>query len=457
MSKNKLLNVLGSPITWIILIGLGVTGVLIASLLPNEKIYPVVKSKYAYEDHLAHANKILELHPEGYVDTQDWIESRPYWFVTGLLELYDQRKDMKYLDMAVEFLNKFESRCQTDTDSDGYNDCKSYYTYDSNLRTAGYITDQFSRGVYIIKKNQVTKYQADADRWTLLLDNHFIPYFMQYWVPYVADGKQMGYFKPVLTGENSNRADQWNRDAGFATAMVWKYKVTGNKQYLDVPQRLLNRYFDPINNPRIVYHWNSTINPSLQYMDGKTYLSPPYTIFDPRSGEFNSCATCTGWSCGPCGLTDTSHLNAEFELVLVGYENGLITKQELQLLTNTIHIMMMEGYVDSKKTPVLNDATTPPRLIFPDETNKNIFRQTGHMYNFIRFGILEPNLVYDMEEILHNLELHGQLMGNYYSEFYRCVKDPRLNMLEQCAQDNSEGRIEDMEIFMAIVNLGRFQ
>lgn len=431
-----------------VLIGLAVIvgGILLWSHFQRETVYPHVKSKYDFEDvHLYHFENIVSLYPDGKIDQRDYVEDRPYQFIVAHLIMYDNTKDMKYLDRAVTNMRIFESRCQTDSDGDGWLDCKGYYTYDGTHRTAGWIADLFARASWIVQKNNVEKYADDAARWAQLVDDEFFPYFEQTWHPYEVEGEKLGYYDKNDRGI----AQQFNRVAGIGSAYIWRWKATGDDKYKDVPQRMLNRFF------------NERVNPRYTSPGGLTYFQSLYSWYDPLSGET--------WYCDPeggaqndylCdGLTDDVHLNYEFDFIMSGYESGLISKDELDLVSSSIRVMMGsagEGKVGDKSTPLLNHNMGPPRKMFLDEADtNNVYRQTGHMYNFIRIGAVDEELVYDMEEILHNNELAGQLNGNYFSSYYRCVKDPQNNFAEFCQE--YESRVEDMEVLLGIANLGRFQ
>ena len=447
MNKKGILGLL-NPVV------LGTAVVIVAAFLlfnyfQDDSVYPDIKTKYDFKEvHLYHFNNIVELYSDGRVDglgsNHGYIEDRPYQFIVAHLVMFENTGDQAYLDQAVKNLNIIETRCQTDSDNNGFDDCKGYYWHDGTHRTAGWVADMFARGAYIIEKHEVDEYLDDAARWGKLVDEEFFPYFETTWTPYEVNGEKLGYYLKDSRGI----AQQFNRVSGVGSAYIWRWKATEDDKFKDVPERMLNRYF------------NERVNPRLDF-NGTPYISVLYSWYDPSSGEAWYCdpssEAANGYLCD--GKTDSSHLNYEFEFIMVGYEEGLITEEELRLVSNSIKVMMSagEGKVGDKSTPLLYDRMAPPRKMYLDEaTERNIYRQTGTTYNFIRLGAMDEDLFYDFEEILHNNELSGQLNGNYFSEYYRCVKDPQNNFVEFCASDG-EYRVEPEAMMLTIANAGRFQ
>lgn len=417
----------------ILVMGLLVVGFLTYSFWPEgEKQYPKLQTKYDYEDfHMEHALNILEQNPNGYVDNQKFVYTRPYWFIKGNLIFFDNRKDMMFLDKAVELLDRIKAR-STDTNNDGYLDFQSYYTDSHTMHIHGRLTELYADAIHIIRDNNVRKYYDKADEYEEFVDDNLIPYGLQFWRTYEKEGISFGYYE--TTGDGGH-AIPYNQGAGITSAILRRGLDTENNDYIEIGMRYLNRFF--------------YLNEVHEY-DGLKYLAAKYYLFDPDSGEKFSEAVTDRY-------TDVSHLNAEFNMILLGYENNFITDEQMQLITNALNVMKMQARVGLRDTPVLNQVMGPPRKTYEDEAERgiNIFYQTGLVHNLIRFGIGDQNLVYDFEEILRNQEIDGELQGDYYSDFYRCVKDPRHGYLEFCASNPIT--TENTAIYLAIANLGRYK
>lgn len=421
--------------------GLIVAGLILVALAAPKPTYQKYPLQYPAEEYLTAFFAIGNAKPDFYVNTGHY-EDRTFDGIISAIVMYDNRpsdpRTKVDLDRAIAALKVMRSRA-TDSNGDGLLDLDAAYggggTY-SGIYSHGVQAQLFADMAAVIRKHNLDEHAATAADFETFVDSHLLPQILRTWKPYEAGTRPRGYFKVSTTEE---KAVPYNQASGAVVALMTRGKATGRTEWVQVGQRYLNRYFD--------------LNP-IQNVNGTEYLAAKYYLYDAVSGETKDTATYQGY-------TDLSHLNFEFEMILRGYEEGLISGEQYQLIQNTISIMTLRGAkAKGRTTPVLNQNMQPPRKVWPDES-VNIFEQTGLMYNLPRFANGNAQQYRDMEDITYALVLDGKLVGSYYSSLYRCVQDPRLNMQEFCSQNVRNGafvyQVENMALRRAIANLFRFQ
>jgi hypothetical protein len=405
--------------------------------------YPYYATTYDFQTvHMYHAKNILTQKPDCYADQPDGYYDRLFWCVESNLLFYKQTDDITYLDRAVSAVDKITQASRFyDSNADGIKDLQGYYPNSANgLYASGYLTQLTTDTWLTIKENKIEKYQDRLPKYEEVI-TEYIKYFKARWKSYDSNNIELGYY---LGSPSDTTAIPYNQGATATVAMYRYGKATNNAELKEIMRRYLNRFF--------------TLN-EVQNYQGTDFLACKYYLYDVNSGETKG-ATYEGY-------TDMSHLNLEFELILTGWEENYVSTDKYNLITNALKVMESKGKIDNRETPLFYQSMQPPRKLWSDETGRNIFEQTGHIPNMIRFGATDQVLLKDMEEVLRNLELDGQLQGNYYTDLYKCVYLPNSMVVGQettagyfikpfCSSGDT-ARIENMEILYGIANLGRTQ
>lgn len=347
--------------------------------------------------------------------------------INSQIWMYDNTKDIKYLDQATANLNFLYNKAydctnvayawkgHTDVFGDGNKEWRCYLAYTSGADHLwqGKVSWGFANYVDVVQKNNELTHKADAEKFkTLVLVDHLND-IKSTWYEWTVGNEVRGCYG-AKESDGKITCNNHNRVAHDYDILLYAYDWTGDVKYKEQYTKWA-RYFKSI----LVVKQDTT------HLD--SYYQWNYADWDKSVSTTN---VCNKNLCFTGEVGGKAYTQWDIQPILHGYKDGIFwTKTDMTLFANII-----TKAVSIKTDVIVDGVTKPDQYVLNYDINvpqakswSNTFSETAKPAMWVDFAVIQPEIFNIFEQITYNDYMYKKTSNDWKKAYYQCVINPLVS------------------------------